>query len=334
MLRLGALLGVWLAWPGAATADDIDVELRGKVIKGTSPALVLHLSRDVSALHLSLTASVGRPVSFDAGPTRAGRSLEVPLPAEVGKTRYTGKLAVSFAKGGKGEMPLGFEVEVLAPLEVRLVADSLDLAKGRAAVTLSRPAARCEVEALLDDKPPRRAGAAFAGEAPGTPLWLSFPVSADDVVLKLRFECWDTADTFNTADYPVWKLEVPHEDVNFATGDSRIADSELPKVDRAYEDIATAIRRYGKIIPIRLYVVGHTDTVGDAGSNQRLSEARARSIAQALRQRGVSVPVSYAGFGESALLVPTADETAEGRNRRAQYILAVDPPLAAGWQKL
>ena len=51
------------------------------------------------------------------------------------------------------------------------------------------------------------------------------------------------------------------------------------------------------------------------------------------------IPVLYEGFGEEALAVATADETDEPKNRRAQYILAIeDPamnvPFAAKWQRL
>jgi outer membrane protein OmpA-like peptidoglycan-associated protein len=57
-----------------------------------------------------------------------------------------------------------------------------------------------------------------------------------------------------------------------------------------------------------------------------LSERRARAIAAWFRRRGFTGPVSYQGFGETALAVPTPDETDEAANRRALYILAANPP--------
>ena len=68
------------------------------------------------------------------------------------------------------------------------------------------------------------------------------------------------------------------------------------------------------------------DTVGDAASNQGLSERRARAIAAWFRQRGFRGAVWYQGFGEGVLAVGTPDETDEPANRRAIYVLAADKP--------
>ncbi len=47
----------------------------------------------------------------------------------------------------------------------------------------------------------------------------------------------------------------------------------------------------------------------------------------------------YAGFGESVLSVKTKDEVPEAKNRRADYILAIESPslksgVAAAWKRL
>ena len=101
-----------------------------------------------------------------------------------------------------------------------------------------------------------------------------------------------------------------------------------------------AVSRYGRFAELRLYILGHTDTVGDTDSNRKLSLERARSIAAYLRKRGLKLPIFYEGFGEQAPSVATPDETAEAANRRAEYILAVEPPALAStpfppqWRKL
>ena len=71
----------------------------------------------------------------------------------------------------------------------------------------------------------------------------------------------------------------------------------------------------------------NTDTVGDASYNLLLSRQRAQAIAKWFRQRGLKIPIGYEGFGETALLVKTADEVDEPRNRRVDYILSVDEPV-------
>ncbi|MBK8701497.1 MAG: OmpA family protein [Saprospiraceae bacterium] len=69
-------------------------------------------------------------------------------------------------------------------------------------------------------------------------------------------------------------------------------------------------------------ITGHTDNVGEEKSNQQLSEARARSVQQALSDRGITkARLLIEGKGESE---PIADnETAEGRsqNRRTEFTI-------------
>ena len=112
------------------------------------------------------------------------------------------------------------------------------------------------------------------------------------------------------------------------------------KLDSSLALIQAAVKKAGRFAELRVYVAGHTDTVGSDESNQALSEARARSIGAYFAAHGLRVPVYYAGFGEKALAVPTPDETAEPGNRRAEYIVAItDPPIAhatvpAHWKRL
>jgi outer membrane protein OmpA-like peptidoglycan-associated protein len=90
--------------------------------------------------------------------------------------------------------------------------------------------------------------------------------------------------------------------------------------------ISEAVKRYGEFAALRLYILGHTDTVGPTDSNRELSLQRARSIAAYFRKNGARLPIYYEGFGEQAPHKPTPDETAEPANRRAEYIISVDDP--------
>jgi outer membrane protein OmpA-like peptidoglycan-associated protein len=72
----------------------------------------------------------------------------------------------------------------------------------------------------------------------------------------------------------------------------------------------------------RITVVGHTDTSGSPGFNQKLSERRASVVKDVLVQMGArpeSIQVS--GVGESDLAVQTADGVKEPKNRRAVITL-------------
>ena len=70
-------------------------------------------------------------------------------------------------------------------------------------------------------------------------------------------------------------------------------------------------------------VTGHTDTVGSAEVNQRLSERRAAVVRDELIKNGVPADVIVArGVGKNELAVPTAEGVKEPRNRRSVVVEA------------
>lgn len=69
-------------------------------------------------------------------------------------------------------------------------------------------------------------------------------------------------------------------------------------------------------------VIGHTDTQGTGAANQALALERANTIAEQLKALGLQDAVMVVeSHGERNLLVPTADEVAEPRNRRVEITL-------------
>jgi outer membrane protein OmpA-like peptidoglycan-associated protein len=73
----------------------------------------------------------------------------------------------------------------------------------------------------------------------------------------------------------------------------------------------------------RIKITGHTDNVGSDADNIALSVARAKSVADALKARGIdNARITYEGKGESAPV--TTNDTEEGRrqNRRTEYSLS------------
>lgn len=68
-----------------------------------------------------------------------------------------------------------------------------------------------------------------------------------------------------------------------------------------------------------ILVVGHTDTLGNADTNDKLSRQRAERVKADLVGQGVSAGhVQASGRGEREPLVPTADGVDEPRNRRVE----------------
>lgn len=66
-------------------------------------------------------------------------------------------------------------------------------------------------------------------------------------------------------------------------------------------------------------VIGHTDSVGKLESNDVLSSGRAATVRDQLRAAGIhAASMEVSGRGERELLVQTADEVGEPRNRRVE----------------
>jgi outer membrane protein OmpA-like peptidoglycan-associated protein len=166
----------------------------------------------------------------------------------------------------------------------------------------------------------------FKGQSAGTPLELTWP-EEEGRVMKISLKAFDTAEFYTGLDLFPWQVDIPHEEVNFASGSADVPPGERGKLDRSHAQITEALSKYGRFAALRLYVLGHTDTVGAATDNRELSLRRAKSLAAYFRKRGLRVPVFYEGFGEQSPAVATPDETAEAGNRRAEYIIAVEDPV-------
>lgn len=72
----------------------------------------------------------------------------------------------------------------------------------------------------------------------------------------------------------------------------------------------------------RIVLGGHTDRNGSASANVRISEARARRIAQLLTSRGVDASrISTIGFGETYPRAVTPDGERSAENRRVEIVI-------------
>ncbi len=73
---------------------------------------------------------------------------------------------------------------------------------------------------------------------------------------------------------------------------------------------------------IKIEIQGHTDNIGGIEFNQRLSEQRARVVAEALIQRGVSPEqLRWRGFGMSRPVAPNDTEENRQKNRRTEFVI-------------
>ena len=92
--------------------------------------------------------------------------------------------------------------------------------------------------------------------------------------------------------------------------------------DRARGVISEAAANAPRVGTTRIEVSGHTDTSGSATYNQGLSMRRAEAVAAELERRGIPrSQMVLQAFGQTRLLVPTADNVREPQNRRVEIVL-------------
>jgi outer membrane protein OmpA-like peptidoglycan-associated protein len=254
--------------------------------------------------------------------------------------RWVVRFAFAFALASPALVPLQAFADPSSPdkgavkkpaLQVLIDRSKVDLAGHSLEVKLSRAAEKVTLKVV------GQSGAvlaevekSFGGAAPGTTLVMTWTPSNDEPVAKIEVWGHDTDGYYAGVAIIPWSLSVPHEEVNFETDSDVIRPSEVPKLEASLQLIKDAVKAHGDLGKITLFVVGNTDTVGTVEHNLTLSRKRARVIAAWFKGRGLSVPIAYEGMGKSVLLVKTADQVDEPRNRRVDYILALEPPRLGG----
>jgi outer membrane protein OmpA-like peptidoglycan-associated protein len=317
----------------AFAADALKVDLVPKAQLGQGqPALIVRAEAPLKKLILEVTrSSDGKKLKLAAGPLGAGREHRFPLEMKVaGTATFEGSLTVEVENGESGSMPIKVNVELLPELIVEVKPEDVDLAKRTVALSASRDLKRVEVSLMSDTGTPLGTTSVEVDGVNAAGKYLATYDQQKGTVLRISIKAYDASGFFGGVDLFPWKVDIPHEEVHFRSGSFDIDKTEDAKLESSYTLITGAIDKYGKLATIRLFIAGHTDTVGDPGSNQSLSNNRARAIGRWFKKRGVKIPVLYAGFGETVLAVDTPDETDEVRNRRAEYIVAVDAPPMRG----
>ena len=211
-------------------------------------------------------------------------------------------------------------------LQMQVNRSKVDLERHRLEVTLNRPVSRIELKVLGENKEVLAEETFRPKESPGEPILLRWSQSSNAAIARIELYGHDTEDNWVGVAIVPWSVKIPHEEVHFDTDKANILPSEVHKLKDSLERIREAIQRYKQLGHIQLFIAGHTDTVGAPAYNMDLSRRRAQAIAAWFLKNGLTIPVAYEGFGETALLVETKDEVNEPRNRRVNYILAVEPP--------
>lgn len=323
----------------ALAADPVTLQVIARAQVGQSkPALILELHQDASELHTEVACGSVRS-SYNGSP-KLGESIRLDFDLPLGSYACSGTLSGAFADGSEGEMPLKFSVAVLPAMKLEVPRDRVDAGAGKLSVRADRAPAKVEITAYNADgavsgSSEQLVDGGRAGELV-TAAW-SNPGAEE---ARIEVKVFDADGFWSVIELFPWFYEIPHQDVTFETGKWELRPSEEPKLRDALQQIEQVQARYGGFAKVNLYIAGYTDTVGDAASNNTLSQQRARAIATWFASQGFAGEIWYQGLGESALAVSTADETPEEKNRRAVYLVAAEtPPISStvprsDWKRL
>jgi len=100
--------------------------------------------------------------------------------------------------------------------------------------------------------------------------------------------------------------------LHFVTGTDELTDESKADLQRILDELKS------RPLP-DVYVIGHTDTVGELRGNDALSALRAQTVKGFLV--GIGIPeerIQTAGRGKREPIVPTEDQVDEPRNRRVE----------------
>ena len=102
--------------------------------------------------------------------------------------------------------------------------------------------------------------------------------------------------------------------LNFDTGSATIQASSNSQLDEVAAMLKSAPQ-------LSLEVGGHTDNVGNADANLKLSDARAAAVVKALVSRGVAATrLTAKGYGQTAPVADNRTDAGRAKNRRVELV--------------
>jgi outer membrane protein OmpA-like peptidoglycan-associated protein len=320
---------VVLALSPAAKADAISVRMVTSVPAGQQPKLTVTANQAVDKVEVMLNRDDGKVVDEEVGELAAGAWRDLLLDGTVGKRKYSGR--ITCVVGGKPiSTQVAFETVVSGEVNVSIDRSRVDLAAGRMELQVTIPDGKVQVKIIsaTDGATVVDHEQSFEDHPTGEPLLVQWQPPPKGVEIgRIDVRVSDPNDAFRSFSLFPWSVYIPHEEINFATDSAAIGTAELPKLQASLSKIVDALAKHKDLGPIKLYIAGHTDTVGKSQHNLDLSRKRAQAIAGYFRKSGLRLPIVFEGFGEQALRIATPDNTDEPRNRRVDYILSIEDPV-------
>lgn len=105
------------------------------------------------------------------------------------------------------------------------------------------------------------------------------------------------------------------QDVNFETGKAELKPESFPTLDA----VGTVLSQWPQL---KIEIAGHTDDVGGAAANRRLSQARAAAVLAYLNTKYAAIGGAWftvKGYGKDKPLVPNTSDATRAMNRRVEF---------------
>ena len=100
----------------------------------------------------------------------------------------------------------------------------------------------------------------------------------------------------------------------FDTGKSTIQSESLVMVDQVFDLMKSNTT-------LNISIEGHTDNSGDAASNKKLSNDRAKAVMDALIEKGIEkTRISFVGWGQEKPVADNRTEEGRAQNRRVEIV--------------
>ncbi len=325
----------------AGDPGQLGLELKTMVSGKAAPEIVLTPVIHIKRIEILLTDKATRRTQrLKAGAIKSGQRKALQFKQDQGTTDWTATIDVAWEKGDSDQFTLEFQATRVGEFKMQMDIADVDLGARKVQARATNPVLTVELKIYGDNEKLLWSGSERFDPpvAPGENAAIAWDV-LDGEIVRMDFKLTDVAGFWTGMRISPFSIEIPHEEVEFESGRADIRASEVPKLEKTMAAIQDALRKHGTLLELKLFVGGYTDTVGDKASNRGLSLARAHSIGRWFVGRGLKIPVFYWGFGEEVLAVATPDETEEGRNRRAVYILSVHAPTGRdvpynAWKRL
>ena len=98
--------------------------------------------------------------------------------------------------------------------------------------------------------------------------------------------------------------------------------NSIELTEDSQKSLADSISSMDKRSPCAVDIIGHTDTIGSHNINVELSLKRAGYIESIIKRQNINtVSLTVKGYGEEDLLIETADNVSEAKNRRVEVFI-------------